>query len=410
MSNKNTPYTYDEVKNYIESFGYELLSKEYKNANGHLIIKCPKGHIYNTCTFSSFKNRNYRCPYCSGNMVIKEKSVGFLYSDIANIIVKDERNNLTWEDTYKIAPYTSTQYYFICPICNEKSTKKKTIKDVIKDGYSCEFCSDGISIPEKFMANVLKQLNIDFITQYSPIWIENKRYDFYVPSLNMIIETHGRQHYERSKGNWLSLNHQQSNDKYKEEIAKNNNIKEYIIIDCRYSKLDWLKENVEKSLVNILDMSNVNWILAWEESQKSLVFKACELWNNNLCIIDITNELKLSNTTIRDYLKCGTKINLCNYTTEEGIKRGHKRTTGKNNGSSKSVICLTTKEIFLTMKDAAEKYNIKSTGAIPACCKGYVMRKGKKERIKSIGKLPDGTPLVWRKIVWNHGKKYRIKK
>lgn len=85
------------------------------------------------------------------------------------------------------------------------------------------------------------------------------------------------------------------------------------------------------------------------------------------------------------------------------------RYTGKDSPNAKSVICLTTKRIFYAICDACKFYNIKTFSHISNCCKGYYISKGKKFKVKSAGKLPDGTPLVWRKIVWNHGKKYRIK-
>lgn len=61
--NRNQKYTYEEVKEYIESFGYKLLSEEYVNANNKLLILCDKGHEY-MASFSKFKNGNRRCPYC----------------------------------------------------------------------------------------------------------------------------------------------------------------------------------------------------------------------------------------------------------------------------------------------------------------------------------------------------------
>lgn len=67
---------------------------------------------------------------------------------------------------------------------------------------------------------------------------------------------------------------------------------------------------------------------------------------------------------------------------EKGVAKG------KNNPSAKTIICLTTKEIFYTMKDASEKYNCCDTG-ISMCCKG---------KRNYNGKLSDGTPLVWKYI------------
>jgi hypothetical protein len=56
-------FTYQEVKNYIESYGYKLISKFYKINTTELILECPKGHIFKT-TFANFKNNGNRCPIC----------------------------------------------------------------------------------------------------------------------------------------------------------------------------------------------------------------------------------------------------------------------------------------------------------------------------------------------------------
>ena len=82
---------------------------------------------------------------------------------------------------------------------------------------------------------------------------------------------------------------------------------------------------------------------------------------------------------------------------------------GKNNPRARSVICLTTKKIFFTAKEGGEYYRINRT-MITMCCKGYRTRKGKKIKVNCAGKLTDGTPLIWRYLVWKHNKFYRVKK
>ena len=72
---------------------------------------------------------------------------------------------------------------------------------------------------------------------------------------------------------------------------------------------------------------------------------------------------------------------------------------GKNNGRAISVICLTTKRIFFTIKEGAEYYKCNKVG-INNCCK---------RKTKSAGKLPNGTKLVWKYLIWKHDKRYRIK-
>lgn len=68
-------------------------------------------------------------------------------------------------------------------------------------------------------------------------------------------------------------------------------------------------------------------------------------------------------------------------------------------GRNKSVICLTTKKIFKSIKEGSRYYNTDSAH-VGKCCQG---------KYKFSGKLSDGTPLVWRYLNYSHGKTYRIK-
>ena len=72
----------------------------------------------------------------------------------------------------------------------------------------------------------------------------------------------------------------------------------------------------------------------------------------------------------------------------EQIKAENKVNEDGKRPRNRSVICITTGEIFDTIKDAVKKYKVHSTN-ISQCCRG---------NIKHTGKLPDGTPLEWRYI------------
>ena len=79
------------------------------------------------------------------------------------------------------------------------------------------------------------------------------------------------------------------------------------------------------------------------------------------------------------------------------VKENHANFNGKNNPKAKSVICITTKKIFYTVKEGGEYYKC-NYGHISACCKG---------KRKSCG-IYKGQKLAWRYLRWNHNKKYRI--
>lgn len=65
--------TYNEVKTYIESYGYKLISKEYVNSNKKLNIKCPSKHEYKA-SYGKFQSGR-RCPHCSNRVKITKEDV-----------------------------------------------------------------------------------------------------------------------------------------------------------------------------------------------------------------------------------------------------------------------------------------------------------------------------------------------
>lgn len=366
------------------------LKKEYHNDNDGYEVSC-----------KHFAEGN-RCPYCSSKKIHYKDSLGYLYPNKSKMIAIPE-NNLVIEDTFSIAPKSHKKYYIKCNDCEKISRKRKSLSYMINKDYLCEYCSDGLPITEKFTANILEQLNIKFIFQLNKNtyeWCENSRYDFYLKDYNMIIETHGEQHYKnKSNGsNWNSLEYEQENDENKRKLALNNGIKHYIVIDMRKSEYEYIRNNIIEKLSPYFDLSNVKWKLAWEESQKSLCVKSWNLWNDGYSIPEISDMLNLSRRTILTYLKNGVKIGQCDYTTEESYKRNLGKRIGKNHYRAKKVICITTKRIFNTLKEGADYYNIKYSITIVNCCK---------LNRKSAGTY-QGQKLVWRYLLLG-SKTYRIK-
>ena len=296
---KNEVNPYEIYKQSNKKVWLYCLEHDYHNYNreGNKIgyqITC--NHFYN----------NRRCSYCHKGIseIHWKDSLAYNYPKIAEMIAIKE-NNLTFDDCYKIA-CTSGNYYCKCLDCGSITDKKIRLGNIIFQGFSCKICSDGISISEKFMANILKQLDEDFITQLNKSdfkWCENFRYDFYLPRYNMIIEIHGEQHYiENITNNWKTLEQEQMNDLFKYKCAKNH-VDNYIIIDCRYSTLEWIRENIIKELGNHFNLSNINWEKVWEKSQKSKCIETWELYDNGYSVKDIAIELNLCETCVRNYIK-----------------------------------------------------------------------------------------------------------
>lgn len=132
--------TYEEVKEYIESFGYELLNEEYMNANTKLKIKCSNGHIFER-TFSKFK-QTQNCPYCTKTRKWTVEEIREYLNNIGYTLISNEyKNNQTKLDMmcsegHKIKmTFGSIQQGKRCHICSRKtsSEKKKYTYDFVKE-------------------------------------------------------------------------------------------------------------------------------------------------------------------------------------------------------------------------------------------------------------------------------------
>jgi ribosomal protein S27E len=295
--------------------------------------------------------QNQGCNVCSGHKVI----LG--YNDIPTTV--------PWMVKYFQRGYDEAKLYTktgsgnpnnrygkinpICPDCDRIKSKKVRINDIYRNHTIGCSCSDSIPYPEKVLFSVFEQLGVDFQTQLNKTtfdWCGKYKYDFYFKLNNerILTETHGRQHYEDA---WDKLEKTQTNDRIKKELALVNGIKEenYIIIDCRYSELDWIKQHIlESNLAKMFDLSKIDWLKAEEFASSNRVNEACDLWNSGIhSTTQIGIIMKLHGTTVMRYLKIGYDLDLCNYTKSISAKEAVKNATLS---TSKQVICCENGIIF----------------------------------------------------------------
>lgn len=235
------------------------------------------------------------------------------------------------EDSKVLSHTTLQKVNLICVECG--CEKQMRVNNFINRGFKCDKCSDKISIPEKFCIYLFKELGLEFNTQKIMSWSCGKRYDFYFNMNNeyYCCETHGMQHYKYT-GRGRTLQDEQKNDLLKYNLAIENGIKleNYIVIDCRYSEFEWLKENCIKQLGNIFDLSNVDWLRVWEKCQSSLVPQIWDAWNNrseNNSTVTIGKMFGLNKSIVRKYLNIGVELNKCKYSPDEEMKKVYSRKT-----------------------------------------------------------------------------------
>lgn len=209
-----------------------------------------------------------------------------------------------------------------CPYCG-RHKEISMLKIYRNQSIQC-ICGDGLSYPEKIMFSVLTQIcedDFEYHKRFS--WSENKEYDFYLPKTNIVIETHGKQHYSYT-GRGRGLSDEQENDRFKKQLAINNNIEEEkdIVIDCRESKLKYIKNNILKSyLGNFLNLELVDWERCEKDANTNLLSEICNLWNSGQfqSTTQLAKYKKITN--IRKYLVIGNELGLTKYDAQEEARK-----------------------------------------------------------------------------------------
>lgn len=316
---------------------------------------------------NNLRNGKYYCNLCAKNGFKKWQSLGDKHPNLLKYFVNSQ-------DAFKITSDSNKEVLLKCPKCGHEKYMKCC--NFSRRGFAC-VCNDHISYPEKFMYNFLNQINQKFVFQLSKStfkWCGEYRYDFYLPNLNLIIEVNGEQHYKNAP-NFRNIENQKEIDRIKKELALNNNIKKYIIIDARFSSLDFIKQSIYASeLRDIFDLKNIDF----DECNmfalnNSFIVRASELWNDDIHdTLKISQILKVARCTAIEYLKKGNQLGITDYTPK---------------GLRKKVVCVNTGKTFESLSDAAKYYSA-NADHISKCCKGLAKSSGTHPKI--------GEKLLWK--------------
>lgn len=351
-----------DVNNSIE------LLDSYINTNTPILHRCKVcNHQWKIRPSKLLKGQG--CPVCSGNII--GESPYFQNSIWSSEYREYFSKYLSEEQMKKYMPYSNKKVEVTCPEC--RNVKKIGMDTLLASGLGC-ICGDGQSYPNKFVRKVLDLLKIQYIPEYKSAWTNKKVYDIYIPSLDCIIENHGEQHYVNTFSSYGGRNLQEEmfNDKYKKQLALDNNIKHYIVLDCRHSEKEWIKKSIlDSDLVDLLDIKekDINWELCDEYATKNIVKIASELWNLQLTMKEIRKELNLSKGTIEAYLKKANDLGWCDYVVGEGHKRGMKSTQGSSHHHARKVIRLSDLHIYDWLNYAAQENNLSRITMMRRCKK-----------------------------------------
>lgn len=305
-----------------------------KKSHSKIYIKCQSNESHGEYAVACSDFTSGRgCPICSNKQIAKG------VNDVATTHPHLVKYFLDKQEAYTVGAGSSKVIKLACERCG--SIKNTKLTYVTKRGFSCPVCGDGKSYPEKLVANILKHIGVDFkqeVTKTTFDWCGDSRYDFYIPSLSTIIETHGEQHYNGRFSNYVggrTLEEEQENDRMKRKLALANGIERYIVLDCRNAELGWIRDNILNSeLPSLLNFNQCD--IDWNECEitargSSIAGECWKLWNDGKSIVDISDMIGTTKNTVVKYLKVGVSIGKCNYDKDEALCRGNenKRLTTK---------------------------------------------------------------------------------
>jgi len=292
-------------------------------------IKCQSGkHPDYDCIVYAFTS-GCRCPYCNGKRI----AVGI--NDIATTRPDLASYFLHKEDTHKYAACSGKFVLMKCPTCG--TVQLKRISNIYERGFNCDRCSRGKSYPEQFMYNVLDQIkqkhHIKIYSSHTFDWSKHivanndalsgkKIYDFYIVfDKEIIIETHGKQHYTECSFTKRTLAEEQENDRIKMSEAMRHGFctSTYVVIDCQQSNKKYIQKSIMNSVLpKLLQFyeGDIDWEQADKQASINITQWICDLWSECIekdkvnAIAEITG---LSFQTVYKYLQNGAKLGLCKH-------------------------------------------------------------------------------------------------
>lgn len=294
--------TIEEVKEYVESVGCKIISKEYKNMKTDMEFMCKCGNIFEA-TYEQFKNGKHQCNNCGRELTrlasLKDKDS--IIKEVENklgddyiILNKDEYKNM---NTYLHIYHKKCNHSFKrrvikilngnqvdCGFCGIQATltfesAKYKLYELVGDEYEllslhngvleirrlecgcvlhktlsririrglkcdCQIQSKGESRVEKYLINN----NIEYKKQYKFTDCKFYRelpFDFYLPQYNILIEYDGEQHYRILKhwGGLDSFIERKIRDTIKTIYCKENNIKLIRIYEYDFNNIENILNN-----------------------------------------------------------------------------------------------------------------------------------------------------------------------
>ena len=305
----NLDYKYnigDDTCNHVG----KIVSRYKKNTKNSTRSRFYKIQCYTCkCIFDRLEGnmeKDYGCPICNNKTVIR--GINDIWTTNPNIAKQLKHKT----DGYLYSIGQRVYLDWICPICHREIphiTPKQVLK-TIDSCVPCEYCSDSFSYPNKFLANLFKEIGLNVKSEYNPKWesLGQRRYDFFFEDNMIIVEAHGGQHYDKR------FPEIQINDIEKRNIALNNGIvpENYIELNCSKSSCDYIINQINHTILsNILHFTEDQIKRADFHARQNLIQHSIDvLQKHNFSLTKASEELHIHYATLSRYLKDAIANNL----------------------------------------------------------------------------------------------------
>ena len=203
-------------------FGYKEETKKYT-----VKVECPHCQQTFVKTWADYL-KHAECPFCENKQKMNTQAF----------------KSLLPEEYELLSEYTNTD----CKILVRHNCG--FIWKISAHGFlthtGCPKCNKHRSMGEKRIGQLLDELKIPYSIEQSFSWQTNlkRRYDFYLPEQNLVIEYMGEQHYRDRSLFKVTLEEQQAIDKEKKEDAIKNGLNYLAICYKDYIRLPIIINNI----------------------------------------------------------------------------------------------------------------------------------------------------------------------
>jgi len=216
----------------------------FKSCGKKFIFDCSCGHEF-AVGLNTITSKHTWCPYCSNRKLCNSEDCNqCLESSFAS-----HPKSKFWSDQNKVKPRNvflsaKNKYKFIC---NKEHTFSIRLYSIVAGSW-CPYC---MNKTEGKLLKFLKDKYEEVKPQFKVKWCKNENnnylpFDFLLPTLYIIIELDGEQHFSQLY-KWKSPEETQKIDKYKMKMANNNGYTVIRILqdDVWNDKNNWKNKLVE---------------------------------------------------------------------------------------------------------------------------------------------------------------------